>query len=258
MAHNNIIYLYTDNPSPALSIDELFKRLAKNGVEVSYMGDFLTHVVPDLEDQREIKREFESALVGDIEKPLDKFGGCTAPSLPPGTGTSADEPIKLYDGYWLQRCLFRAMWSSENKDRSPAIHIVLTDKLIGTYDIKRYHARVVLTGVPAIISTSGLVEAPARPREYYFMKASYLQSGRDLGELDSIFWDRYLVYDDERTTSVTYSYILQVLSYEITGVAFCEDRSCCLYNSHWQEGLLDTQLKGELCEAHLEKLGVQN
>ena len=39
-----------------------------------------------------------------------------------------------------------------------------------TYDAtdSRYHGRAVICSNPAIISTTGMIEAPARPREYYF------------------------------------------------------------------------------------------
>ena len=48
--------------------------------------------------------------------------------------------------------------------------LFLQTELICTYDTtdNRYHGRAVICSNPAIISTTGMIEAPARPREYYF------------------------------------------------------------------------------------------
>ncbi|NIM44429.1 MAG: hypothetical protein GTO54_02165, partial [Nitrososphaeria archaeon] len=63
---------------------------------------------------------------------------------------------------------------------------------------KRYHARTSVYGVPSVISTTGLVEAPAKPREYYLLKQQYEMLGKDLLELKERFKGSFIDYDDER------------------------------------------------------------
>jgi len=160
---------------------------------------------------------------------------------------------EFYDGLWLQRILHKAL-----ADRAPEAsggqftHMVFTGRLFGTYGDRRYHARVILAGSPALISTSGLVEAPARPREYYFIKGGLLRSGGDLSELDRMYKGRYVEYDDPKTSAIMCSYALQALYYELTGNEFCEDPGCCIHNSHWQEEVLRIQYDGNMCEKCLE------
>ena len=128
------------------------------------------------------------------------------------------------------------------------IHLIFTGRLFGTFEDRRYHARVVLMGTPSLISTSGLIEAPAKPREYYYVKGRLIQSGMDTAELDNIYKGRFVEYDDPKITSILTSYALQVIFYELTGEAFCDNAACCLSNSHWQEEVLKVQHEGVLCD----------
>jgi len=126
--------------------------------------------------------------------------------------------------------------------------IVLTDQLFGTLDEGdvNYHARVAVFADPCLISTAGLVQAPARPRDHYI--------GRQLG-LDGAGRDaegRWLVPGDPRTTEMLKGYVAQALFYFLTGEPFCGERGCRLFNSHWQEELLASQLEGgsDFCVRH--------
>jgi hypothetical protein len=103
-------------------------------------------------------------------------------------------------------------------------------------------------GIPSLVSTSGLVEAPAKPREYYYVRGRMVQSGMDISELDNIYKGRFVDYDDPKITSILTSYALQVIFYELTGKAFCDNATCCLSNSHWQEEVLKVQYQGKLCD----------
>ena len=103
-------------------------------------------------------------------------------------------------------------------------------------------------GTPSLISTSGLIEAPAKPREYYYVRGRMVQSGMDISELDSMYKGRFVEYDDPKITSILSSYALQVIFYELTGNAFCDNPICCLSNSHWQEEVLKVQYQGKLCD----------
>ena len=78
------------------------------------------------------------------------------------------------------------------------MHIFLTNRLFATWDEheRRYHARVSLYGFPSIISTTGVVEAPARPRQYYLLKQQYEMLKKDLLELKDRFKGHFIDYED--------------------------------------------------------------
>jgi hypothetical protein len=102
-----------------------------------------------------------------------------------------------------------------------------------------------------------VVEGPARPREYYVLKQRFVAIGmRDAAavKLDEEFRERALVHDDPRFTQVMWGFALQALFYHFNGEAFCPERTCPLYNAHWQEEMLQAQLKGGLCPHHQEEL----
>src|SRR3990167_2056798 len=84
-------------------------------------------------------------------------------------------------------------------------HIVFTNQLIATWeeDDSRYHARSSVYGFPSIISTAGIVEAPAKPREFYLMKQQYGMMGMDdlaIAEFNMKFEGRFIEYNDPRMT----------------------------------------------------------
>ena len=63
---------------------------------------------------------------------------------------------------------------------------------------------------------------------------------------------KYLDYDDYRINFAAVGYALQVLFFFITeGDPFCNDIKCKLYNSHWQEELLQSQIQNDrICDEH--------
>ena len=162
----------------------------------------------------------------------------------------------IYDGFQLQR-VFSELIVPEERSLQ-IVHILFTNRLFATWEEsdKRYHVRTSVYGFPSVISTTGLVEAPARPREYYLLKQQYKMQGRDLSQLKERFKGRFLDYDDERLTEVVKGYAMQTLFYHLVGDPFCPDKGCRLYNAHWQEELLFAQLESgyELCGQHARLL----
>jgi hypothetical protein len=164
----------------------------------------------------------------------------------------------LYDGFRLQ-AVFRELLPGEEFTIEHA-HIVFTSRLFGTFDDGdgRYHARVSIYGFPSLISTTGIVEAPAKPKEFYTLKRQYAALGTtdvQMEERKKRFRGRFIDYDDERLTEVMKGYVMQALFYHLTLDPFCEDKKCRLHNSHWQEGVLEAQLeKPEFCERHKREL----
>jgi hypothetical protein len=167
----------------------------------------------------------------------------------------------LYDGFMMQR-VFSAMLPED--ERIPEhLHIIFTGKLACTFseDDWRYHARALVCGTPSIISTSGIVEAPAKPREFYLYRAQahYLSSQREAtrdrntdGDKDREFAGQYIDYYDKRITDAAIGYVYQATMFFITfGRPFCNLQNCRLYNSHWQSDLIRTQvLNPVICKRH--------
>lgn len=133
-------------------------------------------------------------------------------------------------------------------------HIVFTHRLFGTFgEDGRYHARVNLCGYPSLISTTGIVEAPAKPREYYSIKRGFEATGTPVPFelIKERFHGQFIDYDDPLLTEVMKGYALQCLAYQAAGEAFCENIDCRLYNAHWQSEVLRAQIEsGSICRKH--------
>lgn len=154
--------------------------------------------------------------------------------------------MPLYDGFALQR-IFAEMIPAAEADH---VHIIFTSLLTCTFseDDLRYHGRTVICGTPSIVSTTGIIEAPAKPREFYLAQLGGIV---DIGSLKKKFAGRFIDYDDDRITDAAAIYTLQALFFFITdGDPFCEDKNCRLYNPHWQEELIRTLKGGTLCRRH--------
>lgn len=155
----------------------------------------------------------------------------------------------IYSGFPFQALLRKLLPQSEHSLQF--LHVVFTNQRLATWETQRWHLRTILLGVPVVISTVGLVEAPAREREYYLLSSvdaalaeKWLAGRRD-----------YLEYNDPRMTEILKGYLWQALFFHISllegrDFAFCENERCALYNSHWQRELFTAQMGGPLCEAH--------
>lgn len=140
-----------------------------------------------------------------------------------------------------------------------ACHIILTDRLFATYDeARQVHIRAALFGFPSIISTSGIVEGPAKPKDYYIYKQKYTQLniwGIEEARIKRKFQGRFIDYQDKRINEVIKGYISQALFFYITGEPFCKRKACRLYNAHWQEDLIYSQIKiRKFCNRHVRVL----
>jgi hypothetical protein len=158
--------------------------------------------------------------------------------------------IPLYDGFVMQR-MFAEM--IPNAETSLAhIHIIFTPLFPCTFseDDWRYHGRAVICGTPSIISTTGIVEALAKPQEFYLAQIGGITE--DIVNLKKKFAGRFIDYDDEdKITAASINYALQSIFFFITsGEPFCNNKDCRLFNSHWQEELMHTIEKRTLCSHH--------
>ncbi len=258
MSRSLRVFIYSDHPSPSLRTQIVAGYLERFGFSVSDRGsltDFLSLPEDELFHFAEL---IAGTRVDDISVPLD----AVASPAPVDTLSEIDKLKgkksyrgEFYDGLWIQRIYHRAIAGKVPDELGEGfVHLIFTSRLFGTFEGRRYHARVVLGGSPSIVSTSGLVEAPAKPREYYFIKGALVRSGKDAGELDRMYEGRFVDYDDPKTSSIICSYALQAVYYELTGTAFCDDPSCCLCNSHWQEEVLKVQYEGKPCDKCLKEI----
>jgi hypothetical protein len=172
--------------------------------------------------------------------------------------TSTTENIIMYDGFHLQRVFAELIPDYENEQN--IFHVFFTNKLTCTYDYSdyRYHGRALIGANPSIISTTGIIEAPAKPREYYYELMTNFPKGVNVDFVKEKFRGTYLEYHDLRLSKIIEGYLLQAIFYYETGEPFCDNKDCKLLNAHWQKDLIYSQLEsGKLCEKHqliLEKM----
>ena len=161
------------------------------------------------------------------------------------------EDVVMYDGFELQNIIYDVITKNDSEPNN--LHIVFTNRLICTYDAtdSRYHGRTVICSNPAIISTTGMIEAPARPREYYFEAMKCKMQGLNIQDIKKKYSEKFLDYHDNRLSKISEGCLLQAIFYYMTGDAFCDSLDCRLNNAHWQKDLLYSQLKiGKLCDKH--------
>jgi hypothetical protein len=186
----------------------------------------------------------EHAKIADIKQPFEKQPNQEQDNKMMTT-------IPLYDGFVMQKKLAEMIHSAEIS--LAHVHIIFTNLLTCTFseDDWRYHGRAVICGTPSIVSTTGVVEALAKPREFYLAQ---LLGGMaaDNGSLKKKFARRFIDYDDEdKITAASINYALQAIFFFITsGEPFCNNKDCRLLNAHWQEDLIHTIEKRTLCRHH--------
>jgi len=161
----------------------------------------------------------------------------------------------LYDGESLEQ-IARKLITKEERN-TDYLHIIFTKRLLASFSShdRRYHARVAVYGFPSLISVTGLVEAPAKPKKYYELRNKFLNLGLERAlveeKLKEEFKGEFIDYEDERLTQIMRGYTLQAIFHHLFNQPFCEDKKCQLYNAHWQEEVINAQIKsGRLCDYH--------
>jgi len=233
-------------------------------VEVARCGEFVGHWVGTMPDEERaptldrLARAFAAARVRDPSQMLEPREPLAGEVRFERARLAADNcgPFGVaYDGWAFARVLGDLLPPDERSLTRP--HIVFTNRLLATWDDDdlRYHLRVNVCTHPALISTSGLVEAPAKPRAFYEVQQSLGTAGSDPLAYERIkeeFRGRFIDHDDERLTEAIKGPVMQAVVYLATGEAFCGDPACRLFNAHWQEEMIAAQLgEGpEFCERH--------
>ena len=253
-----IINIYKDNSALKWSdLRTYLENILGNKIKIDIREDFVSQSHGIEKDLDNIAKRLAKTKVFDIsdpEKVYDPFPVEIEHEkeqiLHPKNITGV-----MYDGIKMQN-FYRSL-IPENELGFSHLHIMFTSRLVGTWEKGdgRYHARVSVYGYPSIISTTGVVEAPAKPREFYVLRKALMASGveRELAteELKEKFSGQFIDNDDERFTDILKGYIMQAVFYHITFDPFCEDKNCRLFNAHWQEEMIHAQLEGkEFCDKH--------
>lgn len=253
------IYLYDGGKTESLNLGEISKYLQDSlrQVKVQIRDDFIIHCLSKFSSKEKEKivgnlaKEIAGIKIQKIENKDVVFKPLLGEIEYEKKRISDPEKKSfgiLYDGFKL-RIFFSELIPKEESGFNHC-HIIFTNQLFGTWDEEdlRYHARVSIFGFPSIISITGIVEAPAKPREFYLKK----QMGIDVEALKKEFSGRFIDYDDPRLTEVMKGYVLQAILYHMSGEPFCNDKNCRLFNAHWQEEVIQAQLNSgyEFCSLH--------
>jgi len=245
----------------------LYNEPAVSQIQLERLAVFLKEVFPVQVETRDSILKFSkkdtaakiaSCRIFNPRKPYEKHKPSTDEILFEEANfddTTKTENIIMYDGFEIQKALTELIPNEETS--SELFHIFFTNKLTCTYDYNdyRYHGRALIGANPSIISTTGIIEAPAKPREYYLDLISNFTQGINVESIKQKYKGTYLEYNDTRLSKIIEGYLLQAIFYFETGEAFCDKTECMLFNAHWQKDLLYSQLEnGKLCETHQQVL----
>lgn len=250
------IYIYGCDSPPEYSLEELASYIKKihPNAKLEKRDQFFSGLINQkgFDNLDGLAEEVTLCRVHNVSKELEEFSPLPLEIDYEKKRLTAKRQLKgiIYDGFCMQAVCSKAIEPQESTLDS--CHIIFTNQLMATFDDndKRYHLRVGIYGHPNIISTSGLVEAMAKPREYYLKE----QMGINPAVLKEEFKEDIIAYEDSRITELLKGYVAQAIFYHATGEAFCQDKNCRLYNAHWQKDALAAQLKGkyEFCPQHAE------
>lgn len=249
------IFLYDEPSVPEIKIDKLAEF-----IETIFQIDVETRKnIFNFSDSHYMNLAFElaSCRIFDTRKPFEKHHP-TSEEIKfedEDIHQKKETNIVMYDGFEFQKIVTNLI--PQNELDKETFHLAFTDKLTCTYDFDdyRYHGRAVICSNPSIISTTGIIEAPAKPREYYLGLFTNMAQGLNVNLIKNQFKGSYLEYHDARLPEIVQGYAMQALFYYLLGEPFCESKECRLYNAHWQADLLHSQIKvGKLCEKHTKIL----
>lgn len=243
------IFLYDEPAVPEIHIDSLAKFLEntfkiKTEKRKNIFLDATEKTAADLASIRifDFHKPFEPHTPNfeEIKFEMESFADSTIV-----------ENIVPYDGFEFQKIISSLIPKDELVLEN--FHIIFTNKLTCTFDQSdyRYHGRALIGSNPSVISTTGIIEAPAKPRQYYLDLMVNYSQGLNIDSIKKRYKGTHLEYHDERLGLVVEGYSLQALFYYLTGEPFCDLLDCRLHNAHWQRDLLYSQIEcGRLCQKH--------
>jgi hypothetical protein len=207
------------------------------------------------EIQNTFRRHNPSQTDLELEEQFCKNSKVMEQTKKPEEADSISEVV-MYDGFEIQKIIRESLQDFENK----TLHIILTNRFTCTYDESdaRYHGRAVICANPAIISITGIIEAPAKSSEFYIEAMANRAQGLDITSVKEKHEGEFLEYHDKRLSKVIEGYLLQVIFYVLVEESFCDYMDCRLNNAHWQRDLLYSQIEiRKLCDKHQKILDSQ-
>ncbi len=245
------IILYDEPTVPEIRLERLEKFISDTfTIEIETRENIFQY------SSKNISEKIAGCRIFDLKIPFEKH----SPSIEDiqiekeNKDMSEREEMILYDGFEFQKTITEFI--PMNEDKKDTLHIIFTNKLTCTFDENdfRYHARALIGSNPAVISTTGMIEAPAKPKQYYLDLMTNFSEKR-VEEIKKKYKGEFLEYHDSRISEITEGYLLQAIIYYETGEAFCEHKDCRLFNAHWQRDLFFSQLENKrFCKKHQEIL----
>jgi hypothetical protein len=245
------IILYDEPTVPEIQLERLKKFLKETfSIEIEIRENMFQHM------NENISKKIAGCRIFDLKKPFEKHVPLAEDIQleMENKDMSEKEEMTLYDGFEFHSVITELIPINENKMNT--LHIIFTNKLTCTFDENdfRYHARAIIGSNPAIISTTGIIEAPAKPRQYYLDLMTNFSENK-VEEIKKKYKGEFLEYHDSRISEIAEGYLLQAIIYYETGEAFCIHKDCRLFNAHWQKDLFFSQLENKrFCKKHQEIL----
>jgi len=245
------IILYDEPTVPEIQLERLKKFLKETfSIEIEIRENIFQYM------NENISKKIAGCRIFDLKKPFEKHVSLAEDIQleMENKDMSEKEEMTLYDGFEFHSVITELIPINENKMNT--LHIIFTNKLTCTFDENdfRYHARAIIGSNPTIISTTGIIEAPAKPRQYYLDLMTNFSKNK-VEEIKKKYKGEFLEYHDSRISEITEGYLLQAIIYYETGEAFCIHKDCRLFNAHWQKDLFFSQLENKrFCKKHEEIL----
>jgi hypothetical protein len=245
------IILYDEPTVPEIQLERLKKFLKETfSIEIEIRENIFQYM------NENISKKIAGCRIFDLKKPFEKhvpLDGDIQLEME-NKDRSEKEEMTLYDGFEFHSVITELIPINENKMNT--LHIIFTNKLTCTFDENdfRYHARAIIGSNPTIISTTGIIEAPAKPKQYYLDLITNFSENK-VEEIKKKYKGEFLEYHDSRISEIAEGYLLQAITYYETGEAFCIHKDCRLFNAHWQKDLFFSQLENKrFCKKHQEIL----
>jgi hypothetical protein len=192
------------------SFIHIYQIASSQVLDAKVVAEEINKILPscDIDIRSPFKYEekiIEHAKISDIKQPFERQTNHKKDNKMMTT------TISLYDGFVIQNMLAEIIPTAEIS--LAHIHIIFTSLFTGTFSEEdwRYHARAVICGTPSIVSTTGIVEALAKPREFYLAQL-FGGMTEDNDMLRKKFSGRFIDYDDEdKITAASVNYALQAI-----------------------------------------------
>lgn len=270
MLYCKYVNFYNESSWPEVNIQKIIaclKKILPNNL-IEKEKESLLYL--NLIDKEKNFSFYKQAIVEDLKKPLSIYDlnyYHSSDNYKEKNVITSNKKIEcvdllLYDGFLVQKLFQKLIRKHEQELTFSKLEIIITDKLLCTFDESdwRYHARSLICGNPTLISTSGIVEGIAKPRDYYYKLYFFKEKHDIVDELKKEYNGQFINYNDPRINDIIEGLVLQSLFYFInSGEPFCHDRNCRFFNAHFQDEVIRINIKEKkICQRHKSLLNKYN